>query len=175
MKTLRLIGGDCHGQTRSIADSAKQYTATVYDQDVNRTYHRNLQVTTRERSIEYTRRTVTLVGDTFNYQEDCLVWAALTLKEAVTLIAQLPLPKSTVADIEMVPVEGSSLIAAVGYDADLKVLAVRMGVERGTDKGLYYYTDVPAKLAWQFLASASKGTFYNANIKGKFTARKVGN
>ncbi len=72
------------------------------------------------------------------------------------------------ADIEMQSVK-SSLLNKVGYDAEAKVLAIRMNNSSDT----YYYQDVPQSIYDSLLAADSKGRYYVKNIKGKFkTDRK---
>lgn len=58
----------------------------------------------------------------------------------------------------------SSNIAAYGYDADTRTLAIRFhGGER-----VYHYHDVPAETAQGLAKAASVGRFYIAHIKGQF-------
>lgn len=63
--------------------------------------------------------------------------------------------------IPMTPVESNQL-AAVGYDAARKTLAVTFA--RGTG-AIYHYPGCEAKLHTEFMAAESKGKFFGAHVK----------
>jgi hypothetical protein len=62
----------------------------------------------------------------------------------------------------------SSILAAMGYDHQRKVLAVTF---RNGD--VFHYAGVDADLALDFYIAESKGRFYTQQIKGKFTGQKM--
>lgn len=81
-----------------------------------------------------------------------------------------PIAKA-VLSIAMTPVE-SSQIAAIGYDADSKTLAVQFP-GRGPNPGdVYHYFGVEPQVFTDLLESESKGKFFGANIKGKYIYEK---
>ena len=69
--------------------------------------------------------------------------------------------------MRMVAVESSTL-AAVGYDAGRKVLALEFSSE-----AIYHYFGVPAAVHQSLLNASSKGTFFNRNIRGWFAHRRM--
>lgn len=69
--------------------------------------------------------------------------------------------------MNMQPVN-SSMIAAIGYDADTKTLAVEF-VKGGT----YEYEDVPEEEWEAFSTAESVGKYFLANIKPNYTAIKA--
>lgn len=74
-------------------------------------------------------------------------------------------------DVYVIPeiqVEGSSNIAAYGYDAEKRVLAIRF-----VSGDLWHYAGVSFELAEQLSIAESKGKFFYANLKGKFSAEKM--
>lgn len=74
--------------------------------------------------------------------------------------------------IGMTPVQ-SNQVAAIGYDATTKTLAVTF--TRGPGH-IYHYPGVEAKTHEEFMAAESKGTFFGKHIKAlpfeKFPAPK---
>lgn len=76
------------------------------------------------------------------------------------------------APIAMTPVQ-SNQVAAVGYDAATKTLAVTFS--RGPGH-IYHYPNVEEKTHTEFMAAESKGTFFGKHIKAmpfeKFPAPK---
>lgn len=64
--------------------------------------------------------------------------------------------------MNMIPVR-STAISAIGYDAD----AMRM-VIRFTSGDSYTFCRVPAHVFEAFLASSSKGRYYDSRIKGRY-------
>jgi hypothetical protein len=76
-------------------------------------------------------------------------------------------------NITLTPVE-SSQIAAVGYDAATRTLAIQFKKKSGPSS-LYHYDNVPADVHQAFVAAESKGRFFGANIKGNadFAYRKI--
>lgn len=67
----------------------------------------------------------------------------------------------------MVPVQSSN-VAAVGYEASSRKLAVKF-----ISGDYYIYYDVPATVHTQFVNAGSIGQFLNTNIKGKYLTTKV--
>jgi len=63
--------------------------------------------------------------------------------------------------IAMTPVQ-SNQVAAVGYDATTKTLAVQFS--RGPGH-IYHYPDCDEKVYADFMAAESKGTFFGQHIK----------
>ncbi len=66
--------------------------------------------------------------------------------------------------MEMQPVK-ASMLASVGYDEFTSELCVKF-----TSGSEYWYADVPQDLVDEMMKSESIGKFFNAKIKGKFTA-----
>lgn len=69
--------------------------------------------------------------------------------------------------MEMHPVESSN-IAALGYDPERKVLAVRF-----RNGGVYEYLRVSKKLHEELAAAPSLGKFLNKRIRPFFEARRA--
>jgi len=69
--------------------------------------------------------------------------------------------------MERVPVESSN-IKSVGYDDINRVLEVEF--HHG---GIYHYVDVPGALFKEFLKAPSKGKFFYAFIKEKFSYKRI--
>ena len=69
--------------------------------------------------------------------------------------------------IIMEPVTSSNLDAA-GYDPQRKILAVQF--KSGM---IYHYAGVEPDLAFELYAAESKGRFYSAHIRGKFSAQRM--
>lgn len=65
------------------------------------------------------------------------------------------------APIHMVPVE-SNQVAAVGYDAERKTLAVTFTRGAGA---IYHYPNVEPDLHQRFMDAESKGTFFGKHVK----------
>jgi hypothetical protein len=66
-----------------------------------------------------------------------------------------------------IPVESSN-IADVGYDETTMTLEV--GFHSGA---VYQYFDVPEAVHQEFMSAASKGTYFNANIKSNYRYVKL--
>jgi hypothetical protein len=62
----------------------------------------------------------------------------------------------------------SSNLASYGYDAETKVLAVRF-----KSGDLWHYSGVGLDVALAFGNAESKGKFFSANVKGKFSGEKM--
>jgi hypothetical protein len=69
--------------------------------------------------------------------------------------------------LEWSPVS-SSWVASVGYDAEVRVLYVRV-----LGGGYYRYLDVPEDVFREFLAAPSQGAYLNKNIKPYYTSEQV--
>jgi hypothetical protein len=63
----------------------------------------------------------------------------------------------------------SSNLRAVGYDRDVAVLEIQF--QTGS---VYQYLGLPESVYRALMAASSKGSFFNANIKGCFPYRQVG-
>ena len=64
-------------------------------------------------------------------------------------------------NIEMQPVKSTQL-AAIGYDAETKTLAIRFAHGIGS---MYHYPDVEPETFTAMLGAASIGSFFGAHIK----------
>ncbi len=62
----------------------------------------------------------------------------------------------------------SSVLAAVGYDQDRRVLEARFRSGR-----IYHYFDVPASVFKKVLTARSVGQFFNRTIKPRYRAELV--
>jgi hypothetical protein len=71
------------------------------------------------------------------------------------------------SDIPMISVESSN-ISEIGYDNDSETLVVEFN-----HGGKYAYDGVPAEEFDALKVAESKGKYFIANIKGKYTFRKV--
>lgn len=65
------------------------------------------------------------------------------------------------------PVNSSSL-AAVGYDADTRTLAVEF-----RKSGTYEFFDVPDSVYKEFISAGSHGEYFGHNIRGKYRYAKL--
>lgn len=65
------------------------------------------------------------------------------------------------------PVDSSN-IAEIGYDPDKLVLAVLF-----KSGDLWHYAGVPLDIAAKLAGAESKGKFYGAHVRSKFTAAKM--
>lgn len=69
--------------------------------------------------------------------------------------------------MDLQPVQ-SGMLTAIGYDKDTSTLHVQF------PKGdIYRYPGFPQELWEQFQAAESKGKFFAASIRGKFSGTKV--
>lgn len=66
------------------------------------------------------------------------------------------------------PIEHSSNIEAIGYDALEQLLAIRF-----TSGSTYEYEGVPAEVYNALMGAHSKGSFFYQNIRGQYATRKV--
>ena len=62
----------------------------------------------------------------------------------------------------------SSVLAAVGYDRERRVLEARFRTGR-----VYHYFDVPYSVFEQLLAARSKGQYFNKAIRPRFRSELV--
>lgn len=69
--------------------------------------------------------------------------------------------------MQLTPVKSSN-INAVGYDAEKRTLFVQF-----TNGTLYAYDDVPIGTHLGLKVAESVGKYFSANVRGKFTARKL--
>lgn len=68
-------------------------------------------------------------------------------------------------DIAITPVEGSSRVAGVGYDAASQTLAVQFTGHNGT---VAHYYGVPPEVHADFVKADSLGRFLGSSIVGKY-------
>lgn len=61
----------------------------------------------------------------------------------------------------------SSDIAAIGYDPQSQVLAIRFN--RG---GVYYYDDVSSNVYQELMNDSSKGSYFHRNIRPFYKSRR---
>ncbi len=69
--------------------------------------------------------------------------------------------------MERTPVSSSN-ISAVGYDADGQTLEIEF-----TNGSVYQYANVPVGEYDGFMASDSKGKYFHANIKNRYSFVKL--
>ncbi|OLR89966.1 KTSC domain-containing protein [Actinokineospora bangkokensis] len=62
----------------------------------------------------------------------------------------------------------STVIASIAYDATTGTLEVEFHSGR-----VYRYLDVPKQLYWRFASADSCGTFFNEEVRDRFTEEKV--
>ena len=62
----------------------------------------------------------------------------------------------------------SSLLRSAGYDHDTRTLEIEFH-----DRDVYQYFDFPEFLYQGLLVTASKGTFFNSRIAGRFKHQRV--
>lgn len=68
----------------------------------------------------------------------------------------------------MTPVQSTNILS-IGYKADTQTLIVKFRVSGQT----YEYLNVPQTLYEGLMASESKGTYLNDNIRSQFNYRRV--
>lgn len=76
-------------------------------------------------------------------------------------------PNITSCGIEMTAVQ-SSMMTAIGYDAQQKTLRIRFIQDADYD-----YSGVPPEIYQGFLSAESKGKYYHRYIKGKYPNKRV--
>ena len=69
--------------------------------------------------------------------------------------------------MDRVPVSSTN-IRSIGYDPDESLLEIEF--HKG---GVYQYLGVPQVEYDQLMGAGSKGSYFHANIKGRFTTQKV--
>lgn len=114
--------------------------------------------------------TPTVEGTRRLFSEEQFNTICVTLQqhiENVRVEAQAGAAPKAPGEIEMQPVKSAQL-AAVGYDADTKTLAVEFA--RG---GLYHYADVPPSVFGAMLAASSVGSYFAANVRSVFLSTKI--
>jgi len=62
----------------------------------------------------------------------------------------------------------STTLATVDYDSDQAVLEVEF-----RDRSVYQYFEVPAEVHGAFMIAASKGSYLNRNIRGRFAYIRI--
>lgn len=70
--------------------------------------------------------------------------------------------------MHLLDIEGSSQIAAIGYDATTRTLQVNFH-----SGGQYLYRDVPADVFHDFARAKKKGNFLHAEIKGRYAYERL--
>lgn len=74
--------------------------------------------------------------------------------------------------MERTPVTSSQL-ASVGYDPGTQTLEIEFNNHRGGPTSVYQYDNVPPETHTAMMKAPSQGSYFYANIKGKFAYRKV--
>jgi len=69
------------------------------------------------------------------------------------------------------PYNKSETIAAVGYDKDTEAMEVQFVTKRGVLS--YLYSLVPKAVAEGLVTAESPGTYFHANVKGKYIFQKL--
>ena len=62
----------------------------------------------------------------------------------------------------------SSDLAAVGYDADTRVLEIEF-----LDGSVYQYSHVPMSIHQGLMAASSHGRYFHAHIRGRFSDVRI--
>lgn len=62
----------------------------------------------------------------------------------------------------------STNIRSIGYDEAIQTLEVEF-----INGSLYQYMGVPTNVCQRFMAAASKGRFFDANLKDKYRTKKL--
>lgn len=70
--------------------------------------------------------------------------------------------------LPLVPIEGSSNIAAAGYSAAVKLLDIKF-----LSGQTHRYADVSPEVFDEFLAAESKGKFFGSRIRGKYESQRI--
>ena len=120
--------------------------------------------------------TLTLTDKADVYRLDNIT-VEVTTDEDGHLILRVRLPRAFVAHVQgAVQEDGmvwygveSSMIRAVGYDADKRILDVAFH-----RTGVYRYFDVPPKVVEGLLSAESKGSFMRAHIIDEYPWEKLG-
>ncbi|MBK8983158.1 MAG: KTSC domain-containing protein [Ignavibacteria bacterium] len=63
----------------------------------------------------------------------------------------------------------SSMIASLGYDANISTLEVEFN-----SGAVWQYYDVPESIYYDLMNSGSQGKFFHSNIKGQYNEAQVG-
>ena len=67
----------------------------------------------------------------------------------------------------------STNIASIGFDEEQQILEIGFIGRKGNSGAVYQDTNVPYNVWISFLRAPSKGGFFAAEIRGKFSATKV--
>lgn len=67
----------------------------------------------------------------------------------------------------------SSQITSIGYDPASQVLEIEFPGRRDAPGSVYQYTEVPPKVHEDLMAAKSVGSHFGANIRGKFSYKKL--
>jgi hypothetical protein len=70
--------------------------------------------------------------------------------------------------MDMIPIEGSKNVDAIGYNRDSQELKIRF-----KNGGLYAYDSVPPEAYAELMAAHSKGSHIHKSIKGKYNTRRL--
>lgn len=62
----------------------------------------------------------------------------------------------------------SSNLESVGYDSSNQILEIRFH-----SGGVYQYSGVPASVYTGLISASSHGRFFHANIKGRYSYRRI--
>lgn len=127
----------------------------------------------------YRKARITMKDAVALYEEECFVDATLTNEDAADMLREyarlgkvaLRLPKKLVPVIETkpLPIRASSLIAALGYNAEKHVLDVTF--KNGV---VYRYSNVGVVVVGELTVADSLGSAYGKIIRNKFPCTKLG-
>lgn len=93
-------------------------------------------------------------------------WASSKLQFASIKQAYEHLLEREAHPMDRQPVSSSSL-RSVGYDVADRILEVEF-----QDGGIYHYFDVPARVYRELMAAESKGSYFQASVKGRYAYRQ---
>jgi hypothetical protein len=73
---------------------------------------------------------------------------------------------------ELIPVQSSN-VAAIAYDLHTQTLYVQFIGRKGAAPSLYSYLAVPPHVYERFMQAPTKGGFFAAEIRSKFSSQKM--
>lgn len=112
-------------------------------------------------AVGYENEHLGLLIDRGNQMEYLEVTAPFDLYEELQELSEIA---NEEAEIPMIPIS-STMASAVGYDQQRKILQIEFN-----SGSVYQYTDVEMETWERFLASNSKGKFFNKEIKGHYAS-----
>jgi hypothetical protein len=178
---FRVRAGTRHKVEGQTSDLMPWFTSPV---DANRLYFSDKYAKLVSKvgvPCKYTRRRLSLLGDTSRYEEVCFALDSMSNAEATKALWQaLTTPGSTgvtipppLKDTVKLPVRESKLIEAIGYLEDGGLLDVTFKDKSGDESGTYRYSNVSPTLVTRLLTAPSLGAFYVANLRNKYPCQKL--